>query len=163
MFSFSTLLVLYTPNWTTVYPVMQVLMGGGTLLSLRFGFLLFMILFPWQFRDLHVLSMWGVDLPMCSFMLCVRSYACLGLKVTYHPIRLWLDMMLQIHQQPRFAVQFQWQQLMQQLAYPIAAFVGEWNQSKCSFSIGHLQCCTWILERMSIQKCNGFGKSWKQC
>ena len=28
---------------------------------------------------------------------------------------------------------------------------GNKNQSKCSFSIGHLQCCTWILERMSIQ------------
>ena len=55
---FSTLLVLYTPNWTTVYPVMQVLMGGGTLLSSRFGFLLFMILFPWQFHDLHILFIW---------------------------------------------------------------------------------------------------------
>ena len=35
----------YTPNWTTVYPVMQVLMGGGKLMSSRFGFLLFMICF----------------------------------------------------------------------------------------------------------------------
>ena len=42
---FSTVPVLYTPNWTTVYPVMQVLMGGGKLMSSRFGFLLFIICF----------------------------------------------------------------------------------------------------------------------
>ena len=34
---FSTLPVLYTPNWTTVCPVMQIFMGGGKHLSLMGG------------------------------------------------------------------------------------------------------------------------------
>ena len=43
---------------------------------------------------------------MHSFIfICVCCYACLGLGVTYHPIQ--LDLMLQIHQQPRFSVQIQ--------------------------------------------------------
>ena len=90
--------------------------------------------------------------------ICVRFLCLFGTQSYLPSIRSQVDMMLQIHQQPRFAVQFQWLIAMQQSTYPIAAFVGEWNQSKCSFSIGHLQCCTWILERMSIQKCNGFWK-----
>ena len=44
-YSFFLLCWSYTPNWTTVYPVMQVLMGGGKLMSSRFGFLLFMMCF----------------------------------------------------------------------------------------------------------------------
>ena len=38
----------------------------------------------------------------------------------------------------------------QQPAYQIAACVGGFNQRQCSFSIGYLQCCTWILVRTSI-------------
>ena len=100
----------------------------------------------------------GDRICQCIHLCTCVCFLCLFGTQSYLPsIRSQVDMMLQIHQQPRFAVQFQWLIAMQQSTYPIAAFVGE-CQSKCSFSIGHLQCCTWILERMSIQKCNGFWK-----
>ena len=61
--------------------------------------------------------------------ICVRFLCLFGTQSYLPSIRSQVDMMLQIHQQPRFAVQFQWLIAMQQSTYPIATFVGEWNQS----------------------------------
>ena len=61
---------------------------------------------------------------------CVRFLCLFGTQSYLPSIRSQVDMMLQIHQQPRFAVQFQWPIAKQQSTYPIAAFVGEWKSEQ---------------------------------
>ena len=62
--------------------------------------------------------------------ICVRFLCLFGTQSYLPSIRSQVDMMLQIHQQPRFAVQFQWPIAKQQSTYPIAAFVGEWKSEQ---------------------------------
>ena len=91
----------------------------------------------------------------CVHLCICVCFLCLFGTQSYLPsIRLQVDMMLQIHQQPRFAVQFQWLIAKQQSTYPITAFLGNENQSKCSFSIGQLQCCMSILESFKSLESN---------
>ena len=100
--------------------------------------------------------MWGVDLSMCLFMyMCLLL--CLFETKSYQPS----DLIATGYVVANSSTTLLWCSVsmtpitMQQPTYSMTIFVGEWNQS-CSFCIRHLQCCTWIIERMSIQKCNCF-------
>ena len=84
------------------------------------------------------------------FVYVFVSCACSGLRVTYHPSdRKWICCKFINSLASLFSFNDQLQSNNQPIQSP--RLWGNENQSKCSFSIGHLQCCTWILERMSIQ------------